>query len=419
MEQVNGGPATAVATRSVSLFERIALSVLGRIDRGFLHITLPDGSKITAGDRSSSMRGSMRIVREDFFRKGVLFADIGFGESYVDGDWETEDLTGLLRLLLANIDALTFFSGSRGYFAPVNLFKFANRIVHTMRGNSLLQSRRNVRDHYDLPAEFFALFLDRTMTYSSARFSDADMSLEEAQAEKYDRLCRAMKLRSGDRVLELGCGWGGFAEHAAREYGCAVTGLTISREQFAFVQKRLEREKLASQVEVRLEDYREVQGEYDKIVSIEMLEAVGHRYLRTFFRKCHELLVDDGVLGLEVIVCPDSRYDQLRKGVDWIQKHIFPGSLIPSIKAINDAVAATGDLYLHDLDEFGMDYARTLGLWRRALNEKLDRLRTLGFDEQFIRKWNYYLSYCEVGFELRNLNVVQMIYARPNNLRFR
>jgi cyclopropane-fatty-acyl-phospholipid synthase len=297
----------------------------------------------------------------------------------------------------------------------MNILKFVNRISYTLRKNSKTGSKRNISEHYDLSNDFFSLFLDSSMTYSSAHFSHENESLEDAQREKYDRLYRKLKLKPTDHLLEIGSGWGGFAVHAVKNYGCRVTTVTISREQYEYAKERFKREGVEDRIEIRLQDYRDVTGEFDKIVSIEMLEAVGDEYLETYFRKCHEVLKKNGILAVQVITSPDSRYKEFKSGVDFIQKHIFPGSLLPSIAALNRAVNKSGTMHLHDLKEFGLSYARTLAAWKQRFNKNVEQVKMLGFDDRFIRKWNYYLSYCEAGFATRNTNVVQMVYARPNN----
>ena len=242
------------------------------------------------------------------------------------------------------------------------------------------------------------------------------MDLQQAQVEKYDRLCKQLSIQPSDHVLEIGTGWGGNAIHLAKTYGCRVTSATISEEQFKLATERIAKENLSDKITVVLKDYRLLEGEFDKIVSIEMLEAVGHKFLDVYFKKCNELLKKDGILALQVITCPDSRYDSLRNGVDWIQKHIFPGSLLPSVSAINTSINNTGNLTMVDLKDMGLHYAKTLAIWREQFNKNLAEVKQLGFDERFIRKWNYYLCYCEAAFEMRNINVMQMVYARPNNI---
>lgn len=306
-------------------------------------------------------------------------------------------------------------SGGRGKQVLLNLLGHYNRILHKLRPNSLTTSRRNIAEHYDLGNDFYELFLDPTMTYSSALFTSPNQSLEAAQIAKYDSLCRKLKLQPTDHVLEIGSGWGGFSCHAAKNYGCKITTVTISEAQFNYAKARFEREGIADRVEIKLMDYRLITGRFDKIASIEMLEAVGAAYLETYFAKCHEVLKPDGLLGVQMITCPDARYDALRQGVDWIQKHIFPGSLLLSVGRVNQALNQTGDLFLHDFLDLGNSYAKTLKLWRENFNQQLAGIRALGFDEKFIRKWNYYFSYCEAAFAMRNISVVQAVYTRPNN----
>ncbi|WP_369816921.1 class I SAM-dependent methyltransferase [Pedobacter sp. Hv1] len=270
-------------------------------------------------------------------------------------------------------------------------------------------------EHYDLNNDFFATFLDPSMTYSAAYFKTPDLSLAAAQDEKYRRLCEQLHLKASDHVLEIGSGWGANAIFMAKNYGCKVTSVTISKEQQKLAQQRVAAAGLADKVEIVIKDYRAIEGTFDKIVSVEMLEAVGHDYLETYFAKCSEVLKPNGILAFQVITSPDSRYNSLRNGVDWIQKHIFPGSLLPSVAQLNKAINNTGELTMVDLKDLGLDYARTLKLWFVEFNHKLNEVKTLGFDERFIRKWNYYLNYCEAAFAMRNINVMQMVYTRPNN----
>jgi cyclopropane-fatty-acyl-phospholipid synthase len=391
------------------------LRFLADMRHGHLRLTLPDGETHVFGDPHAADRATITVRDAAFFRKCILYGDIGFGESYVDGDWDTDNIAAVIGWFLRNAERAPQVSGSRKKAAALNLFRFVNRSYHLLRGNTKSGSRRNITDHYDLGNEFFRTFLDGSMTYSSAYFSRPGMTLEEAQTEKYDRLCRALRLRPSDHVLEIGTGWGGFAIHAARTYGCRITTLTISAEQHALARARVAEAGLADRVDVQLCDYRDAAGVYDKIVSIEMLEAVGHRYFEAFFAQCERLLAPEGLLGLQVITCPDGRYASLRRGVDWIQKHIFPGTLLPSIARLNQAVNRTGEMSLFHLEDMGPHYAATLRQWRANFNREASRILDLGFDRAFLRKWNYYFSYCEAAFAARNISVVQMVYTRPNN----
>ena len=384
---------------------------------GCLRLELPDGSRRVIGQPDARIQANVRVVNWDFFKRCVLFGDVGFGEAYVDGDWETDDITRVISWFILNIDNAPAMSGSRGKKFLVNLLGKYNRLLYLLRPNSLATSRRNIREHYDLGNEFYQLFLDPTMTYSCACFQTPVQTLEEAQTAKYDRLCRKLKLQPGEHVLEIGSGWGGFSLHAARHYGCRVTTITISEEQFKYAKQLFHKHGLADRIEIKLMDYRSITGQFDKIASIEMLEAVGDAYLETYFAKCHELLKRDGLLGVQMITCPDSRYAALLKDVDWIQKHIFPGSLLLSLNRVNEVVTRTGGMLLHDLKDLGLCYAETLKHWRLSFNAQLDAVRKLGFDDRFIRKWNYYLCYCEAAFAMRNISVVQAVYTRVRIIR--
>jgi cyclopropane-fatty-acyl-phospholipid synthase len=416
-ETILANPPAAAEKKSVraGLYQRLVLAALEKMTRGCLHLELPDGSKKVFGQPAEKISARVKIKNEGFFRRCILFGDIGFGEAFVDGDWETEDITRVISWFILNIENSPALSGARGKKILFNLLGLKNRLHHVLRPNSLTTSRRNISEHYDLGNDFYKIFLDPTMTYSSALFSAPAQTLQDAQIAKYESLCHKLKLKPTDHVLEIGSGWGGFSLHAAKNYGCKITTVTISQEQFKFARDLFARENLADKIEIKLQDYRLVTGRFDKMVSIEMLEAVGHNFHDIYFAKCHELLKPDGLLALQMITCPDARYDSLRKNVDWIQKHIFPGSLLLSIHRVNVALRKNGDLFLHDLFDLGLSYAETLKRWRENFNSRLEPIRALGLDEKFIRKWNYYFSYCEAAFAMRNISVVQAIYTRPNN----
>lgn len=394
------------------LYQDIVLKVMSGMNKGLLHLTLHDGEQLTIGDGEGDITAHMRINDPAFYNRILLYGDVGFGEAYVDGLWDTDNITNVIRWALLNVENTPGLSGSKTKKLVFNVFSWLNRLYHNKRANTVTGSRKNISAHYDLDNDFFASFLDPTMTYSSAYFYKEGLSLEEAQLAKYDRLCRQLQLRATDHVLEIGSGWGGNAIYMARTYGCMVTSLTISEEQYKLAVERVAAAGLQDRVTILLKDYRLMEGMFDKIVSIEMLEAVGHEYLPVYFGKCHQLLKKDGILAIQVITSPDSRYDSLRKGVDWIQKHIFPGSLLPSVAAINAAVNSSGDMTMVDLKDMGMDYAKTLKAWFDAFNEKLFP----GMSAEFVRKWNYYLCYCEAAFAMRNIHVMQLVYTRPNNI---
>lgn len=401
-----------------TFYQNILLKSLEPMQEGYLQMRMPDGSIRTYGNAAAALHADVHICTEAFFKRAVLFGDIGFAEAYMDGEWETTDLTRLLSWFLLNIDHAPTLSGSRARTIVLNALQLFNKVFHAKRKNSITGSRKNIAAHYDLSNDFFQLFLDRTMTYSSAMFVQPDMDLESAQTAKYDSLCQSLKLTPADHVLEIGTGWGGFAEYAAKTYGCKITTVTISKEQHAYATERLQKAGLSDRVEVLLRDYRHIEGVFDKVVSIEMIEAVGAQYLDTYFKKIQSVLKPDGVLALQAIICPDSRFESFKKNVDFIQKHIFPGSLLPSIAAINESVNKTGDLFMFGLKDLGRSYGTTLAAWRERFNANIDQVAQMGFDETFIRKWNYYFAYCEAAFTMRNINVVQMVYTRPNNYKY-
>ena len=407
---------TLVATKtSTGFFEKVVLSALSKMTLGKLELALPNGEVMTFGNGEGKISADIQVNHPDFFKSIALYGDIGFGEGYTSGLWDTSNITHVINWVLLNVENAPSVTGSKVKSIALNLFKFVNKITHVRRANTLAGSQKNISEHYDLNNDFFATFLDKTMTYSSGYFLDEHTSLEDSQYAKYDRLAKQLKVKATDHVLEIGSGWGGNAIFLAKHYGCKVTSVTISREQQKLAVERVREEGLEDRVSIIIQDYRKIEGTFDKIVSIEMLEAVGHQYLETYFEKCQSLLKKDGIFAFQVITSPDSRYEQLRGGVDWIQKHIFPGSLLPSVAAINKAINNTGDLTLVDLKDMGLDYAKTLHLWYVAFNKHLDRVKALGFDETFIRKWNYYLNYCEAAFAMRNINVMQLVYTRPNN----
>lgn len=394
---------------------RAVLGALGRMNEGCLVISLPEGGERVIGTPGTGVQARLRVVRESFFARCLLYGDIGFGEAYVDGDWETDSVERVIAWAIANVKNSPGLSGSAARSAGLNLLRLWNRALHRLRPNSIATARRNIAEHYDLGNAFYRLWLDETVTYSSALFEREDATLAEAQEAKYEALCRKARIGPGDRVLEIGCGWGGFAVHAARRHGAIVTAVTISREQHRFACERIEREGLSDRVAVLLQDYRAIEGRFDRIVSIEMMEALGDRYLPVFCERLHRLLDPKGIAALQYITVPESRHRELRRGVDWIQKHIFPGSLLLSVGRVGGALARAGDLFLQDLEDLGQSYARTLREWRRNFGDRLPEIRALGFDDRFIRKWNYYLQYCEAAFALRNISVVQAVYGRPNN----
>lgn len=404
-----------------NIAEKMVLKAFSSMSRGYLELLMPNGQCFQWGNKISGyplqpgFQGRIQVSRKDFFGKILLFGHVGFAEAYMDADWKTDDISEVIAWGILNVDNSPVLEGSQNHNLILNALGTINRIAHQFRANSLKVSRTNIHDHYDLSNDFFKLFLDPGMTYSSARFEFPEQSLEDAQNAKYDALCKMLRLKPDDQLLEIGTGWGGFSIHAARHYGCRITTTTISTEQHAYAKARFAEAGLADRITLEMKDYRLLTGQYDKIASIEMLEAVGDAYLETFFAQCARLLKPHGLLGMQMILCPDSRYALLKDNVDFIQKHIFPGSLIPSLARIQQAMNRTGALFLHELDDMGPSYVKTLSLWHEAFNTRLPEIRALGFDEWFIRKWNYYFKYCQAAFDTRNITVAQAVYTRPNN----
>lgn len=396
-------------------YEKLILGAFAEMPYGRLDLSLPGGRTASFGDGSGKIHAQININDTAFFRRCVLYGDVGFGEAYVEGLWDTPSVGNVIRWFLLNIDHAPGVSGSKTKTFALNLLKIWNKFCHWNRANDVSGSKKNISEHYDLNNDFFSIFLDESMTYSSGLFTSPETNLQQAQVNKYDRLCKALHLKPGNHVLEIGSGWGGNAIHMARNYGVKVTSVTISKEQLEFAKEKVKKAGLEDMITLEFKDYRDLEGKFDRIVSIEMLEAVGEKYIDVYFKKCSELLKKDGLLGIQVITCPDSRYNDLRKGVDWIQKHIFPGSLLPSVGRINEAINRTGEMTLIDLKEMGLHYAKTLTIWQERFNEQLDAVRRLDFSESFIRKWNYYFAYCEAAFATRNINVMQLVYSRPNN----
>ncbi len=353
----------------------------------------------------------------EFYRQVAMNGSVGGGEAYMDGHWTCSDLVALVRLLVRNRDLL---DGMEGGIA--RLGGIAMRAWNHFRRNTRDGSRRNIAAHYDLGNDFFKLFLDENLMYSSAIFVDASESLEIAATRKIDRICRKLDLQPFDRVVEIGTGWGGFALHAAAHYGCHVTTTTISAEQHALASERVAAAGLQDRITLLLKDYRDLdagcnEGGYDKLVSIEMIEAIGHQYMETYFQKCASLLKPDGLAMIQAITIEDSRYQQALDSVDFIKRHVFPGSFIPCTSAMLNACARHSDLRLLNLEDIGASYALTLNHWRQRFLARLDEVRKLGYDERFVRMWEYYLCYCEGGFIERSIGTAQMLFARPGNRR--
>jgi cyclopropane-fatty-acyl-phospholipid synthase len=379
-----------------------------QLQQGALQLKLPGGGQLRYGERDTEPH--LLQVRENrFFRRVMLSSEIGFGEAYTDGDWTTDDLPGLLTLLAGNAELID----DRRVVTAI-LGRWLNVLRHQLRANTLKGSSRNIREHYDLSNDFFATFLDSSMTYSAALFQDENDSLDQAQHNKLRTIIEKAQLHSSDHVLEIGCGWGSFAIEAVRQTGCRVTGITLSHEQLALARERVCEAGLEEQIELKLCDYRHIEGQYDKIVSIEMLEAVGHAGLKPFFQACDRALYPGGRAVIQVITIPDHKYDAYRTSADWIRKHIFPGGHLPSLGAMDEAMAGSR-LTRVGLENYGFDYARTLDIWRQTFLEQRQRIFELGYDESFLRKWDYYFAYCQAGFANRIIDLALLELDKPGH----
>ncbi|MGB5506859.1 MAG: cyclopropane-fatty-acyl-phospholipid synthase family protein [Sulfurovum sp.] len=389
---------------------------LSAIEKGTLNVTYSDGMQKTYGN-GQLPKADVHIHNSQVFKRMSLYGDIGFAESYMDGDFETSDLTALITIGLINSKTLATKSEDRAYNRFINLMPQLNKLKHWMRKNSKTQSQKNISEHYDLSNNFFELMLDDTMMYSSAVFEHPEESLYSAQQRKIKLLADKLRLKPGAKVLEIGSGWGAMAIHLAKEKQCEVTTVTLSKEQKALCEQRFKEEEVEKQIEILLKDYRDLEGTFDAIIAVEMFEAVGKEYFDIFFKKCESLLKPSGVMVMQIITMPDQRYPAYSKGTDFIQKYIFPGGHLPSVGKILETTSTHTRLNLLHMEEFTEDYAKTLRLWHEAFLQKLDEVKNLGFDEYFIRMWKMYLSYCEAAFITRNINLVQVAFTRDQNIQ--
>lgn len=375
---------------------------LSRIEAGELRAVFPSNFQKVYSGGQVGPTADIQINSWKLVPRLLLSGDMGLAESFLSGEWETSNLTQLILLGDINERALG------NAVTPSKFINSIEKLRHQRRDNSKRGSRRNIAAHYDLGNEFYSHWLDNTMSYSSALFTDFGEELEVGQNRKYQRLAKALKLKEGDQVLEIGCGWGGFAEIAAKEYKCNVVGITLSNEQAKFAQRRMQENQLSNLVDIRIEDYRDVQGSFDKIVSIEMFEAVGEEHWRNYFETIKTRLKPGGLAGIQSITIANEFFETYKRRPDFIQKYIFPGGILPSEDKLNNAVSSAGLKILDDY-YFGKSYAETLRRWQSTFEQKWDDIKNLGFDEKFQKMWRYYLSYCEAGFETGHINVGQFL----------
>ena len=406
-EKINQQAAQGTWSRLDRYARSMVLRMLERLEHGGLLVRDPI-DEVRVGDWTDrNDTAELRVANVGFYRRILAGGSLAAAEAFIDGLWSCDDLTKTLRILGRNFKILGALH--RG---PVRLIEPIRRLLHCLHRNTRSGARRNIAAHYDLSNEFFALFLDDTMTYSSGVFEDENSTLRDASIAKYERICNKLRLTPHDHLLEIGTGWGGMAIHAAKNYGCRVTTTTISKQQFDLAAERIARERLEDRITLLAEDYRDLTGRYDKLVSIEMVEAVGHEYLPTYMRKCSDLLKPDGRMCLQAITIPDHRYARYRRSVDFIRRYIFPGGCLLSTTNIGRSLCQT-DLRVSHWEDFSLDYAKTLACWRANFHARLDEIRALGYSESFLRMWDYYLSYCEAGFRERLTGVAQIVFSKP------
>ena len=394
------------------LLKKLALLKVGRIlvqeDFGSRSEQFCFGSE----DAPAHLCATLKITHPRAYGRIVLGGSVGGGESYMDGDFECSELTNLIRIFARSPELhMNLDSGAALLTSPLR------KLFHRFRNNSIRGSQENIHAHYDIGNDFFDLFLDRSFLYSSGIYKTETTTLEDAQIEKIDRICRKLELKPTDHLLEIGTGWGAFAVHAAKHYGCKVTTTTISEEQHAFAKERIEFEGLSSQIELLFKDYRLLEGKFDKIVSIEMIEAVGLDHQDEYFEKCSSLLKEDGQMLLQAITIRDQQYESARKSVDFIQRYIFPGSGIPSLESMNRSMTRKTDFQIAHVEDFGPHYARTLNEWAKRLTHNHEKVLERGYPERLYRMWQYYFSYCEGGFHERSIGVAQLLLLKPRAVK--
>ena len=384
--------------------KQIFLRLLGGLQDSRLELVCPDDT-YTFGPANAPLRATAVIHDERFFKRALFDGDTGMGESFMDGDWSSPDLVALVQVAVRNLQII---GSGKSKFAAVSTF--LDKLKHGLQENSVNGSRKNIRRHYDLGNDFYKLFLDPTMAYSCAYYQTPADSLEDAQLQKYDRICKKLRLRATDHVLEIGTGWGGFALFAAKEYGCRVTTTTISKRQFEYAQALFQQSgEPGERITLLLEDYRKLDGKFDKLVSIEMFEAVGLKYYDTFFSACDRLLKPDGQMFLQAITMQEQNFAGYRRRSDWIQKYIFPGAELASIAEILRSLGRCTKLSLQSAQDIGQHYAETLKNWRETFLGRVEQVKVLGFDEKFVRMWEYYLAYCEGAFREGYVGEIQLV----------
>lgn len=397
-----------------SFARKTLLNLLKKIQKG--HLTLEDnGDVYSFGEAQDSTKivAHISVTHTAFYRQVLFGGSIGAGEAYMYKSWWSPDLVQVIRLMAINMAVLQQLDSKWSA-----VFNIACRIAHRLRPNTITKARENISAHYDLGNDFFGLFLDKTMLYSAAIYPDQNATLEEASLNKMAHICERLQLTAKDHLLEIGTGWGGMAIFAAKRTGCKVTSVTISKEQFNYATEWVKREGLENHVSILLQDYRLIEGTFDKLVSIEMIEAVGHEYYREYFSKCSNLLKPHGLMLIQAITIQDQRFEYARKNTDFIQQYIFPGGCLPSNTIVAQHIQQDTDMQIVGLEDITQDYARTLADWRRAFFKNISAVKSQGFDEIFIRMWDFYLCYCEGGFSERAISTAQYLFAKPDARQF-
>ena len=392
------------------IFKKIVLSKFKNITNGYIEF-INDDISLNLGNKNSKLKAKVEVLSDEFYVFIGSAGLLGASESYALGHWKSNNLTSLFQIMLKNHKMMNSFdSGFASLLKPINKF------IHYTRNNTILGSKKNILAHYDLSNEFYKLWLDTTMTYSSGIFLSEESSLYDASIEKLDRICRKLDLNEKDHILEIGTGWGSFAIHAAKKYNCKITTTTISDSQYEYAKNKIEEEGLSKNINLINKDYRLLDGKYDKIVSIEMIEAVGHKYVPEYFRKINSLLNDNGMFAMQGITYNDQKFDTYKNSVDFINKYIFPGSCLISVHQVSEIIKKHTNLIFNDLDDITSHYAKTLNIWRNNFFKEVDNIRKLGFSDSFINLWEFYFVYCEAGFKEKNIGDYQFIFTKKEGL---
>ena len=407
-EQLQSRSRKKASGRLTKRLKRAMFKQLENLEYGQLKVV--DGNDVLQfrSPHDATLNAEIRVLNDEFYWYLAFGGSVGAGESYMQGFWETNDLTKVIQLFAVNQAVMDSMEGGLARFTEP-----LKKAFHWFNKNTHSGSRKNIVAHYDLGNEFFELFLDPTMMYSAGIFDTEEDSMQQASENKLKRICERLRLTSDDHVVEIGTGWGGFAVYAAKHYGCKVTTTTISDEQHDYAEKRIREHNLEDRITLLKQDYRTLEGQYDKLVSIEMIEAVGHHYFDTYFAKCSSLLKPEGEMLLQAITIADQRFDSALREVDFIKRYIFPGSCIPSVDSISDSVRKSTDLRTLNLEDIGVHYALTLQKWREAFFDKIEEVKALGYNDTFIRMWDFYLCYCEGGFRERVISDIQLHLVKP------